>query len=114
MFALLLIVLRTGRVSREYWGVALWSVPPATVVVVVARVFGRCLARRPRIVRSIASFVAGTIIGIGWAVLSYYLSSGLVLAFDAPVLYCWSFGAILGLLVACFWPGMGQFARADA
>jgi len=115
MFAILILVLRPGWVSHEYLGLAVWSVPPAIVVALAARVLGRPIAERSAIVRCAVATVTGAVIGVGWAFASYYLSAGWVLAFDAPVLYCWSFGAILGLLIVFLWPTLGQsYAQVDA
>ena len=105
-FAILVAVRRPGHVSREYLAIALWSVPPAVAVGLAAAVLRRRLSGWSVPVRGAGAIVSGALIGVAWAFASYYLSGGYVLAFDAPILYCWSIGATLGFLVACFWADM--------
>jgi hypothetical protein len=106
MFAILVAVLRPGHISREYLGIAVWSVPLAMAVGLIAAVLRRRLSGRSVLTRCIGAIISGVLTGVAWAFASYYLSGGYVLAFDAPVLYCWSVGAILGLFVAFFWADM--------
>jgi hypothetical protein len=115
LFTILVALLRPGHVSREYLAFAVWSVPPAMVVGLATPVLRRRLSGRSVLARGTGAITSGALTGVVWAFASYYLSGGYVLAFDAPVLYCWGVGAMLGFLVACFWPDMGHAsARAAA
>ncbi len=97
--------------SREHVALALWSLPPALATAVVARVLRRRLAGVPAWRRAMATAIVGFLLGVGWAFASYFISGGYVMAFDVPVLYCWTTGTVFGLLLALFWRDMGSSNR---
>jgi hypothetical protein len=107
-FAILVAVKRPGWASHEYLAITAWSAPVGLLTALLAQMLRRRLAGRPGLIRGAAALAAGAVIGVGWAFATFYLSGGWVMAFDAPVLYCWSSGAVLGCLTACFWPDMSR------
>ena len=85
--------------SHEYVALLVWSLPVAALVFLI----GAWTKLRPadRLVpRGLLAVFWGIVVGWGWSFLAYYLSGGWVMAFDVPVLWCWTYGAAIGLLVA--------------
>jgi len=87
---------------KEYGGLAVWTIPLAILVATAAGLIERVFGRRG-LLRVVVALVAGVLSGIGYAFGCYYLSSGWVMAFDFPVIYCWMAGALAGFLVAAVW-----------
>lgn len=81
--------------TSEYPFLLLWSLPPAALVYPAARRLRGGPVRRV----SLAA-LAGILIGIGWTYAALFLSGGYLLAADFPVLWCWVWGAVAGLLMA--------------
>jgi hypothetical protein len=88
-------VLGDRETISEYPFLALWSVPPALVVYPLAR---RVRGHAPR--RVAIATAAGIAVGLAWTFTALFLSGGYLLAADFPVLWCWVWGAVAGLLAA--------------
>ena len=87
----------------EDWPLAIWSVPLALAVITANLLLTSRASRLGRAWRGLLCIVVGFFLGSGWAFAAYYLTGGYVLAFDVPVLYCWSGGATLGLAFGLLW-----------
>lgn len=96
--------------TSEYPFLVLWSLPPALLVYPTARRM-RGDPRR----RAVVATVAGILIGLGWTFAALFLSGGYLLAADFPVLWCWVWGAVAGLLAATTpWTRAGRLAALTA
>ena len=113
-FIILVRMLRPGFESREQGAVILWTVPLAVLVVGLAALLHRTGARWQPWVRILVIASLGFALAAAYAIAGYFLSGGWILAFDAPVLYCWAVGAIAGMLVALAPVRRGSSARKAA
>ena len=96
----------------EYLALLVWSLPLAAAVLLVGA-WPRLRPADRLIRRGLYVVLCSVAIAWGWSVLVYYLSGGWVLGFAAPVLWCWTYGAVAGLLIV--WappnlPGLGSAA----
>lgn len=80
--------------TSEYPFLVTWSIPPALAVYVVAP-----LVRGGPLRRAGTATLLGIVVGLAWAAAALVLSGGYLLAADFPVLWCWIWGAVVGLLV---------------
>jgi hypothetical protein len=114
-FSILVALRRPAWASHEHLALLVWSVPLGLLVLLLSLAVRRRVMNASVLARIAVALVAGVLSGVAWSYASYYLSGGWVMAFDAPVLFCWSAGASAGLIVAFLWPGAEQnSARAAA
>lgn len=82
--------------THELLGFAVWSIP---LGVAVANAGLRWpFVRFAPLWRAAATGGVGFLLGVGWTMIGWMLVGGLMLAWDFPVLYCWSLSAALGML----------------
>ncbi|HEY9426509.1 MAG TPA: hypothetical protein VIR34_05090 [Gemmatimonadaceae bacterium] len=93
--ALLAFALGDRETTHEYPFLLLWSVPPALIVYPVARLLRGGVAARAAL-----GVVLGIGIGVAWTAAAYVQSGGYLLAADFPVFWCWTWGAVAGILTA--------------
>jgi hypothetical protein len=88
-------------VTREYTAFAIWSAPLAVLVFICGYWLRRLLLNRTALIRTTAVVSAAIVLGVAYAFSVFYLSGGYVMAYDFPVLYCWTIGALVGITIAC-------------
>jgi hypothetical protein len=97
--------------TRELPGFFIWSLPLGlTVALLVGRT---SRAHWHPLLRSLVAGVVGLAVGIGWIIFGWLLVGGWMLAWDFPVLYCWTIAAVAGLTLGSAAAG-GLPARAAA
>jgi hypothetical protein len=98
-----------GRVS-ELLGFAVWSLPLGFVVGFAARK-PRVRRWHPFIHGAIAIF-SGFMSGVTLTVIGWFMIGGWMLAWDFPVLYCWSLAGVSGFLAAAALDGRVSVVQA--
>ena len=84
--------------TSEYPFLWLWSLPPAAFVYVAARRVPQRIRRLHPAALSVLLALIGIALALLWTVAAYLLSGGYLLAADFPVLWCWVFGCVAGML----------------
>jgi hypothetical protein len=90
--------------TSEYPAIAVWSLPLGLLILLVAKIPRRWLARRNLLIRLVASVILAAISAVVWTFLAVGLTGGYALAFDANPLICWAVGSVIGMLTALNWP----------
>jgi hypothetical protein len=90
--------------ESEYFAIAFWSLPLGFLVLLVAKLPRRWVARSHIIVRLFVSVVLAAVCAVVWTWLAVALTGGYALAFDANPLLCWAAGSLAGMLAAIYWP----------
>jgi hypothetical protein len=82
--------------THELPGFALWCIPLGTVIGVLAQ--RPRFIRLPPLARAAAAGATGLLAGLGLTLVGWLLIGGWMLAWDFPVLYCWSVAGVIGAL----------------
>lgn len=91
--------LGSRRETHEYPFLVYASIPPALVVYAIAR-RARFLQRLDAVRWALAATAIGVLTGFAWTFAALFLTGGYLMAADFPVLYCWTLGSVLGLVIA--------------
>src|SRR5438270_135669 len=103
-FWILLQIDRPGWETHEYPALIFWTAPPALLLALLAGPIRSFLLRRSIVIRIVIPIVVAPLFAYGWLWVAYYGTGGYVLAFDANPLWCWTAGAVAGLLLLALWP----------
>lgn len=82
----------------DLWALSLYSIPLATLLLVVGLSLNRLTRRWSSLARVVLVSLSGASIGFGWTLVVAMLLGPWFGAFSFPVVYCWIAGSIAGLL----------------
>lgn len=104
--ALVIFGLGDRASTSEYPFLLASSVPPALLVMPLAK-----FPRGGLVVRSFLCLTLGIALAISWTFVAFVLTGGYLMAADFPVLWNWTCGGVVGLLIATLpWTARGAIA----